>query len=101
MRGHMESPVWGIQVMNDFTFTARGFADYVYWQGQDRKTLAKINRLLASVRRDGAAGGMGKPEALKYRNGYSRRIDEKNRLVYEIDEMQNNKIISCRGHYED
>lgn len=37
--------------MNDFTFTARGFADYVYWQGQDRKTLAKINRLLASVRR--------------------------------------------------
>lgn len=87
--------------MNDFTFTVKGFADYVYWQDQDRKTLAKINRLLAAIQRDGAMGGMGKPEVLKHRSGYSRRIDEKNRLVYEIDEMQNIKIISCRGHYED
>lgn len=24
-----------------------------------------------------------------------------NRLVYDIDELQNIKIISCKGHYED
>ncbi len=29
------------------------------------------------------------------------KIDEKNRLVYDIDELQNIKIISCRGHYDD
>lgn len=32
--------------MNEFTFTDQGFADYVYWQNQDKKTLNKINRPL-------------------------------------------------------
>ena len=32
---------------------------------------------------------------------YSRRIDETNRLVYQIDTLGNIKITSCRGHYED
>lgn len=91
----------GVQGVNDLTFTDRGFADYVYWQGQDKKTLAKINRLLADIKRNGAMEGIGKPEPLKHRSGYSRRIDESNRLEYEIDELQNIKIISCKGHYED
>lgn len=87
--------------MNDFTFTGQGFSDYLYWQTQDKKTLKKINALLADIQRNGAIRGIGKPEPLKYRPGYSRRIDEKNRLVYVIDELQNIKIISCRGHYEE
>lgn len=87
--------------MNDFTFTGQGFSDYLYWQTQDKKTLKKINSLLADIQRNGAMQGIGKPEPLKYRPGYSRRIDEQNRLVYEIDELQNIVIISCRGHYED
>ena len=79
-------------------FNDRGFADYVYWQNQDRKTLNKINRLLQSIERDGAMGGEGKPERLKYGSGYSRRIDDANRLVYEIE---NGTIIvtACKGHY--
>lgn len=87
--------------MNDFTFTSNGFEDYMYWQKQDRKTLRKINALLEDIKRNGVLDGIGKPESLKYRTGYSRRIDEANRLVYDIDELQNIKIISCRGHYED
>jgi toxin YoeB len=87
--------------MNDFTFTATGFSDYLYWQTQDKKTLKKINALLQDIKRNGALQGIGKPEPLKYKAGYSRRIDDKNRLVYEIDELENIKIISCRGHYED
>ncbi len=86
--------------MNDFTFTEKGFQDYLHWQTQDRKTVKKINSLLEDIRRNGAMQGIGKPEALKYRPGYSRRIDEANRLVYEIDELQNIKILSCRGHYD-
>ena len=27
-------------------FSERGFADYMYWQTQDRKTLNRINNLL-------------------------------------------------------
>lgn len=87
--------------MNDFTFTSEGFKQYLYWQTQDKKTLKKINDLLEDIRRNGALNGIGKPEPLKHRKGYSRRIDDKNRLVYEIDELQNIKIIACRGHYED
>ena len=87
--------------MNDLTFTAEGFSDYVYWQAQDKKTLKKINSLLEDIKRNEVMGGTGKPEPLRHRSGYSRRIDEANRLIYDIDELQNIKIISCRGHYED
>ena len=86
--------------MNDFTFTKEAFEDYLYWQIQDKKTMKRINTLLKDIRSNGAMKGTGKPEKLKYRPGYSRRIDEANRLVYEIDELQNIKILSCRGHYE-
>ena len=87
--------------MNDFTFTQEGFQDYLYWQRQDKKTLKKINALLEDIKRNGAMQGIGKPEKLKNRPEYSRRIDEVNRLVYEIDELQNIRIVSCKGHYED
>ena len=45
--------------------------------------------------------GIGKPEALRGEKGYSRRIDERHRLVYTGDEKQNLRILSCKGHYED
>lgn len=87
--------------MNDFTFTKEAFEDYMYWQTQDKKTLKRINSLMKDIRSNGALTGIGKPEKLKYCPGYSRRIDDENRIVYEIDELQNIKILSCRGHYED
>ena len=87
--------------MNEFTFSKTSFNQYLYWQAQDRKTLRKINDLLIDIQRNGPMKGKGKPEALKYRPGYSRRIDDKNRLVHDIDGAQNILIISCRGHYEE
>ena len=87
--------------MDEFTFSLSAWDDYCYWQGQDKKTLKKINELLKDIRRNGPLKGNGKPESLKYRPGYSRRIDEVNRLVYDIDHSGNIKIILCRGHYED
>lgn len=87
--------------MNDFTFDKKAWPEYLYWQTQDRKTIKKINDLIDDIQRNGPLKGIGKPEALKHRHGYSRRIDEKNRLIYEIDELQNIKIISCKGHYDE
>lgn len=73
--------------------------DYLYWQTQDKKTLKKINSLIKDIERNGIQG-LGKAERLKYRPGYSRRIDEANRLVFDIKDGKL-LIASCRGHYED
>ena len=60
----------------------------------------KIFDLLHDIERNGAAKGIGKPEPLKYRPGWSRRIDDANRLVYDVS-GDNLYIISCKGHYAD
>ena len=85
---------------SNITFTDEAFDDYLFWQVQDRKTLKRINRLLQELQRDGATQGLGKSEILRRVKGMSRRIDEKNRLVYTI-EREGLIILSCRGHYED
>lgn len=75
--------------------------DYLYWQTQDKKTLKKINNLLKDIDRN-AYDGLGKPEPLVGNlSGYwSRRIDDKNRIVYKVE---NNQIIivQCGSHYKD
>lgn len=73
--------------------------DYVYWQTQDKKTLKRINSLIKDIDRNGYEG-IGKPEPLKGNwSGYwSRRIDEKNRLVYKIVDGTI-RIAQCRTHY--
>ena len=82
-------------------FTERALSEYMEWQTGDKKTLKRINELIKSIQRDGFMGGIGKAEPLKYRKGYSRRIDETNRLIYRIDSDKNLEILSCKGHYDD
>ena len=68
-------------------FTENGWADYTFWETEDRKTLKKINKLIEDICRNGNEG-IGKPEALSGNlAGYwSRRINDKDRLIYKIDE---------------
>ena len=73
--------------------------EYSEWQNEDIKA-NKITKFIKEILREGVLKGTGKPERLKYSAGYSRRIDEYNRLVYEI-ENDILVIISCKGHYED
>ena len=87
--------------MSNISFTTRAWEEYCYWQIQDKKTLKKINQLLADIQRNSFAG-IGKPEPLKENlSGYwSRRIDDTNRLVYRIvnDQIE---IVQCKSHYND
>jgi toxin YoeB len=80
-------------------WTDEAWNDYVYWQGQDKKTLKRINKLISDTKRS-AFEGIGKPEQLKENlSGFwSRRIDETNRLIYAVTDPQLT-IISCRYHY--
>jgi toxin YoeB len=80
-------------------FTPDARDDYVYWQGQDKKTLKRINRLIKEVQRT-PFEGIGKPEPLlgNLSGFWSRRIDDANRLVYESTDEQVN-VVACRYHY--
>jgi len=80
-------------------FDPNGWEDYVYWQTQDRKTLKRINQLIADVMRDPFAG-IGKPEPLKHilSGAWSRRIDDKNRLVYYVTDSHV-IILQAHDHY--
>ena len=83
------------------TFSKDGWKEYVDWQDEDRKTLKKINRLIQSIERDGAMAGEVQPEKLKaLPNTYSRRIDEKNRLIY-VALAENYTVTACKSHYGD
>ncbi|MCL1794902.1 MAG: Txe/YoeB family addiction module toxin [Oscillospiraceae bacterium] len=82
-------------------WTDRGWDDYLYWQTQDKKTLRKVNQLIADIERSEYTG-IGKPEPLRddLSGWWSRQIDEKNRIVYRL-KNGNVEIAQCKGHYDD
>lgn len=75
--------------------------EYVYWQTQDKKTLKRINKLLADIERNGYYC-IGKPEPLSGNlSGYwSVRIDDANRIVFRIT-GEILEIVQCGSHYRD
>ncbi|CAN5566545.1 Txe/YoeB family addiction module toxin [soil metagenome] len=81
-------------------WTSEGWEDYLWWQGQDRKTLKRINVLIHDIMRGDPFAGIGKPEALKHALSgvWSRRIDEANRLVYLVDDTYV-VVLQARYHY--
>ena len=81
-------------------FTPNGWDDYTYWLQADRQMLKRINRLIDDALRDPVAG-IGKPEPLLSNlSGYwSRRIDDRHRLVYAADDSDID-VIACRFHYD-
>ncbi|MCR4762695.1 MAG: Txe/YoeB family addiction module toxin [Lachnospiraceae bacterium] len=78
----------------------RAWDDYIYWQGQDKKTLKRINTLIKDIKRD-PFHGIGKPEPLvgDLSGWWSRRIDDSNRIVYKFEDDVVT-IAACRNHYE-
>jgi len=77
------------------------WADDLYWQTQDKKTLKKINRLLQSIDRSDD-DCQGQPEPLKgdLSGFWSVRIDAKNRIVFRIVD-NHMEIAQCGSHYRD
>lgn len=80
-------------------WTDAAWSDYLYWQGQDKKTLKRINQLIREALRT-PFEGIGKPEPLResLSGFWSRRIDDTNRLVYAADDKQLT-VLACRYHY--
>ena len=88
--------------MSEKIWSEDAWEDYLYWQTQDKKTLKRINQLIKDIERNGPLKGIGDPETLKgnLHGEYSRRINEKDRLVYHLEDGKI-YIVHCRGHYSD
>jgi toxin YoeB len=80
------------------SWSLAAWEDYNYWQGQDKKTLRRINALIRDTFRH-PFEGIGKPKPLKENlSGFwSRRIDDAHRLVYCVD-GESLVVIACRYH---
>jgi toxin YoeB len=84
-----------------FSDSAR--ADYLHWQAEDPKLLARLNDLIRECRRD-PFRGTGKPEPLggNLSGWWSRRINSEHRLVYRVSskgDAQALEIAQCRYNY--
>ncbi|MCC9310269.1 Txe/YoeB family addiction module toxin [Kitasatospora sp. RB6PN24] len=89
-------------------FEESGWEDYTSWLKNDRKMLARINKLIEDVLRDPPPdsvrgcphAGIGKPEPLKYHlpGAWSRRIDDEHRLVYLVTDREI-IVLAARYHY--
>jgi toxin YoeB len=76
--------------------------DIDFWKKSGQKTIqSRISKLIEDIKNHPETG-LGKPEVLKYEltGLWSRKIDEKNRLIYEVVNSQLH-VISMRGHYYD
>lgn len=85
--------------MRSLEFDTAAFEDLAWWIQHDRKKALRIVGLIESIQREPFTG-LGKPEPLKheFKGCWSRRIDEENRLVYQVmgDKI---RILACRYHY--
>ncbi len=55
----------------------------------------KIKEIISSIKEDGLLYGIGKPEFLKYKKFYNRRINKEDRLLYKLllEDMQTIELI--------
>lgn len=85
----------------NLVFLPEAWEDVNYWFDQDRKTVKRIRLIIQDIERNGFTG-IGKPEPLKgnLSGWWSRRIDDKNRIVYRITDEQI-EIAQCRSHYNE
>ena len=87
--------------MGKLLFSELAWNDYINWLQEDRKTVKRINNIIKDIERNGY-NGIAKPEPLKgdYSGFWSRRIDDKNRIIYRVsgDIIE---IASIKGHYND
>jgi toxin YoeB len=78
--------IWRLSASERLAWTAAGWQDDLYGQGQDRHQLKRINQLIQACLRD-AFVGIGKPEPLREHlpGCWSRRINHEHRLIYRLE----------------
>ena len=82
------------------TWTDFAWKQYEELQEKDKRLIKKINILIKDIKRN-RNERRAKTEPLQHElSGYwSRRIDDKNRLVYKVSDNQIT-IVACANHYK-
>lgn len=84
-------------------FTEIAKKDISFLKKSDKKAFDKLRKLLNELK-ENPYEGTGKPKVLKhnFKGLWSRRITQKHRLVYSINENEIKVlIVSAKGHYFD
>jgi toxin YoeB len=84
-------------------FEEQALKDIKTLKKSEKTAYSKLLKILEELRFHPTTGS-GKPELLKYNYAgfYSRRISQKHRLIYSINENEIIvTIISAKGHYDD
>jgi toxin YoeB len=79
-------------------FEPAAWEDYEYWRTSDKAMFVRVRRVIAEIVREPYAGN-GSPKPLRYTDEmWSRRIDLRHRVVYQVigDTIE---LHSLRGHY--
>ena len=87
--------------MRSLIFEGKTWLVYEELREKNPKLHKNLCKILKEMLRGNPSTGMGKPEALKHNLAgfWSRRISQKDRLIYKFDE-QYIYIFALGGHYE-
>ncbi|XOV81244.1 MAG: Txe/YoeB family addiction module toxin [Aestuariibacter sp.] len=88
--------------MRSLVFEGRTWTAYEELREKDKKLHKALCKLLKEMLREDPGQGLGKPEQLKHNltGFWSKRISQKDRLIYKFDE-KSVYIFAIGGHYED
>ena len=83
-------------------FEGRTWETYEELRTKDTKLHKTLCKILKEMLREDPSKGMGKPEQLRHNlSGFwSKRISQKDRLIYKFDE-KSIYIFAIGGHYDD
>ena len=85
--------------MRGLEFDVAAFEDLAWWVEKDRTQALRIIRLIREIQR-APFSGIGKPEPLRndLKGCWSRCIDQKHRLIYQVHEDKIRILAGCY-HY--
>ena len=88
--------------MKSLVFEGNTWAAYEELRQKDNKMHKSLRRIIKEMLRGDPSTGTGKPEPLKHNLSglWSRRISQKDRLIYKFD-SKSIYIFAIGGHYSD
>ena len=86
--------------MRSLVFEGNSWTEYEKHREKDKKMHSALRKLLKEMIRGNPAIGTGKPEKLKHNLAglWSRRLSQKDRLVYKFDDSYL-YVFAIGGHY--